>query len=311
MTSLEANGNPHDKLFREVFQDKDAARDFIVNYLPAEVLSVMDMNTIEIAKDSFIADDLKESYSDLLYTVQMAGETGFVYDSRSRIDKARYHLDLAVELIRRGAAHWEIVNRMCAAFNRMREEWLDRHGFCPDGVDKYKIANRFDCDAPADLRRKSDILDQRLSALYYDHRWSEEGREETIKDQDDIWSMEAGFCLDEIKALLEFVENGRSLPRFRCEIEKHYRPGQWVRINNVREKVLAVDERNLTLRDHCGCIVGRGVNALNMTPEPDHIDDMDTPFERRRSFFDLNPGLRRLPDTYNPFRNRSEFILHT
>jgi predicted transposase/invertase (TIGR01784 family) len=79
MTSLEATGNPHDKLFREVFQDKDAARDFLVNYLPADVLSVMDMNTIEISKDSFIADDLKEFYSDLLYTVQVAGEAGFVY----------------------------------------------------------------------------------------------------------------------------------------------------------------------------------------------------------------------------------------
>lgn len=79
MTELEATGNPHDKLFREVFQEKETARDFLVNYLPADVLSVMDMNTIEIAKDSFIADDLKEFYSDLLYTVTFAGESGFVY----------------------------------------------------------------------------------------------------------------------------------------------------------------------------------------------------------------------------------------
>ena len=65
--------NPHDKLFRETWQNKDIAIDFLENYLPADILSLTDLDTIEISKDSFIEDDLKDFFSDLLYKVQLGG----------------------------------------------------------------------------------------------------------------------------------------------------------------------------------------------------------------------------------------------
>jgi predicted transposase/invertase (TIGR01784 family) len=71
--------NPHDKLFRESMSNRDTAIDFLKNYLPAEVLPCLNLSTLEIAKDSFVSDELQAYYSDILYTVSIAGQTGYVY----------------------------------------------------------------------------------------------------------------------------------------------------------------------------------------------------------------------------------------
>jgi predicted transposase YdaD len=47
--------------------------------LPAEGLHLVDLDTIEITKDSFIDKDFQESFSDILYRVQLAGSPGYVY----------------------------------------------------------------------------------------------------------------------------------------------------------------------------------------------------------------------------------------
>jgi predicted transposase/invertase (TIGR01784 family) len=51
--------NPHDKLFREIYGDKENARSFLTGYLPGKVLDLMDMSTLEISKDSFIEKNLE------------------------------------------------------------------------------------------------------------------------------------------------------------------------------------------------------------------------------------------------------------
>ncbi len=82
--------NPHDKLFREVWSDKAIAADFLQNYLPAKVLSQIDLHTLEIAKDTFIEKDLKEFYSDLLYKVDLQAGPGYIYllfEHKSYVDK--------------------------------------------------------------------------------------------------------------------------------------------------------------------------------------------------------------------------------
>jgi len=71
--------NPHDKIFRETWSDKEAAVDFLQNYLPEAVVSLIDLNSLEISKDSFVENDLKEYHSDLLYKVMMDGCEGYVY----------------------------------------------------------------------------------------------------------------------------------------------------------------------------------------------------------------------------------------
>lgn len=72
--------NPHDKLFRQTYGDKENVRSFLTNYLPGQVLKLVDLSTLEISKDSFIEKELADYYSDILYRVMLKdGSAGFIY----------------------------------------------------------------------------------------------------------------------------------------------------------------------------------------------------------------------------------------
>lgn len=71
--------NPHDKFFKETFGDVMITKDFLTNYLPDSLMEIIDVNTLEPEKDSFINDELKESYSDLLFKVNIFNQTGYLY----------------------------------------------------------------------------------------------------------------------------------------------------------------------------------------------------------------------------------------
>ena len=62
--------NPHDLFFRETFSRIEITHDFIENYLPAEVVAILNLDTLEPQKDSFVDEELREHFSDLLYRVQ-------------------------------------------------------------------------------------------------------------------------------------------------------------------------------------------------------------------------------------------------
>ena len=72
--------NPHDKFFKEVLSREEIARDFIIHYLPSDVVDLFDMTSLEIKKDSFVEKGLKEYFSDLLYCVDTKdGDPSYVY----------------------------------------------------------------------------------------------------------------------------------------------------------------------------------------------------------------------------------------
>jgi len=72
--------NPHDKAIKTVFNDLANARSLLYHRLPDKVLKLVDLNTLEISKDSFIEKELAEYYSDLLYKVKLTdGSQGFIY----------------------------------------------------------------------------------------------------------------------------------------------------------------------------------------------------------------------------------------
>jgi len=68
---MEQITRPHDRFFKETFSRVETARDFIRHYLPPEISGLLDLNTIEVAKDSFVDEALKERFSDLVYHVNM------------------------------------------------------------------------------------------------------------------------------------------------------------------------------------------------------------------------------------------------
>jgi len=71
--------NPHDRLFKEIWSDREAAVDFVSRYLPEGVRRLIDPETVEMCKDSFVSADLREYFSDLLYRVSIEGRAGYLY----------------------------------------------------------------------------------------------------------------------------------------------------------------------------------------------------------------------------------------
>lgn len=71
--------NPHDKFFKETFGNIEIAKDFLKNYLPVEIVKIIDVSTLEPQKDSFINEDLQETFSDMLFRVDMNHSEGYIY----------------------------------------------------------------------------------------------------------------------------------------------------------------------------------------------------------------------------------------
>ena len=63
--------HPHDKLFRTVFADTEEAALFLREHLPAALSERLDWPSLALLETSFVDEALRESESDLLYTVQM------------------------------------------------------------------------------------------------------------------------------------------------------------------------------------------------------------------------------------------------
>ena len=71
--------NPHDKFFKELSSHKDKVRDFFVYYLPEGILELMNLNEIEILRESFIEEELKEHFFDILYKVSLSDTPAYLY----------------------------------------------------------------------------------------------------------------------------------------------------------------------------------------------------------------------------------------
>ena len=59
--------NPHDRFFKETFSHLPTARDFIRYYLPGPLHTALDLRTLTIVKESFIDEQLRNYFSDLLF----------------------------------------------------------------------------------------------------------------------------------------------------------------------------------------------------------------------------------------------------
>ena len=72
--------NPHDHFFKWMVSRPEAARDLVLNYLPAEVVATLNPDSLTLRKDSFVDEELWEHFSDLLYRVNLKdGQEAHVY----------------------------------------------------------------------------------------------------------------------------------------------------------------------------------------------------------------------------------------
>jgi predicted transposase/invertase (TIGR01784 family) len=98
--------NPHDLFFRETFSRPEIAQDFLQTYLPTQVVQHLDLSSLALQKDSFIDEELREHFSDLLYHVrQQNGEEANVYLLLEH--KSSPDVWVALQLLRYMVRIWE------------------------------------------------------------------------------------------------------------------------------------------------------------------------------------------------------------
>ena len=68
------SGNVHDSFFKYLFRKQQTLREFIQNYLPPELVSFFDLDTLKRHPDSATDQTLTNHLSDLIYEVQLADQ---------------------------------------------------------------------------------------------------------------------------------------------------------------------------------------------------------------------------------------------
>ena len=68
--------NPHDKFVKDVFADKERAIAFFEQFLPEEILAIIDLRTLEYQPNSYITSELSEIFSDMLFKIHEKGVEG-------------------------------------------------------------------------------------------------------------------------------------------------------------------------------------------------------------------------------------------
>ena len=70
---------PHDAVFKRFLRHPETATDFLTLYLPEAIRQRCDFSTLRLQSASFIDEDLRAWYSDVLWSVQTTCGTGYVY----------------------------------------------------------------------------------------------------------------------------------------------------------------------------------------------------------------------------------------
>ncbi|SGZ20410.1 Putative uncharacterized protein [Moritella viscosa] len=76
MKKKQTTPTPHDALFKQFLTHPETARDLLEIHLPAKLLKVCDLSTLKLESGSFIEDNLRPYYSDVLYSLKTAQVVG-------------------------------------------------------------------------------------------------------------------------------------------------------------------------------------------------------------------------------------------
>lgn len=80
MKKKNSTPTPHDAAFRQFLTQPEIARDFMDIHLPPALRAICDLSTIKLESGSFVEDDLRQYFSDVLYSLKTtAGDNSYVY----------------------------------------------------------------------------------------------------------------------------------------------------------------------------------------------------------------------------------------
>jgi predicted transposase/invertase (TIGR01784 family) len=69
---------PHDAIFKTFLSHPTTARDFMSLHLPPNLLKICDLTTLKLESGSFVEDDLRPYYSDVLYSLKTSSGEGYI-----------------------------------------------------------------------------------------------------------------------------------------------------------------------------------------------------------------------------------------
>lgn len=70
---------PHDAIFKTFLSRVETARDFIELHLPPSLTQICKLDTLRLESGSFLEDDLRPYYSDILYSLETTRGSGYVH----------------------------------------------------------------------------------------------------------------------------------------------------------------------------------------------------------------------------------------
>jgi predicted transposase YdaD len=70
---------PHDTFIKTFLKDKTVLISFLENYIDKSITSKLDLKTLKTESVNFVDEKLKDSYSDLLYSVNFNGKDSYIY----------------------------------------------------------------------------------------------------------------------------------------------------------------------------------------------------------------------------------------
>ncbi|CND40357.1 Rpn family recombination-promoting nuclease/putative transposase [Yersinia pseudotuberculosis] len=76
---MKTTPTPHDALFKQFLTHPETARDFLDIHLPPALRQACDLNTLRLESGSFIEEDLRAYYSDVLYSLKTGQGDGYIY----------------------------------------------------------------------------------------------------------------------------------------------------------------------------------------------------------------------------------------
>ncbi|MCC8462460.1 MAG: Rpn family recombination-promoting nuclease/putative transposase [Rickettsia endosymbiont of Ecitomorpha arachnoides] len=69
----------HDKFFQKALENPYVAREFFETYLPPHIKALFSPTTLILENDSFIEPNLKESITDVLFSVKINNSESYLY----------------------------------------------------------------------------------------------------------------------------------------------------------------------------------------------------------------------------------------
>ncbi|EBK7706728.1 Rpn family recombination-promoting nuclease/putative transposase [Salmonella enterica subsp. enterica serovar Sandiego] len=79
MKKKNSTPTPHDAAFRQFLTQPEIARDFMEIHLPPELRAICDLSTLKLESGSFVEDDLRQYFSDVLYSLETSEGNGYVH----------------------------------------------------------------------------------------------------------------------------------------------------------------------------------------------------------------------------------------